>query len=84
MAENDTGAGQGRGGGAPAMTVRDTTIPHPLVIDRTTGLARRATQDDIHRMEAICCAYDAVLREFAERLRLAEHLQKQLENSYGR
>jgi hypothetical protein len=59
-----------------------TTVPHPLVIDRATKLARPATQDDIHRMEAICVAYDAVLREFAERLRLAGHLQSQLENTY--
>lgn len=59
-------------------------IPHPLVIDRTTGRRRLATQADIHRMETIYSAYDAVLREFAERIRLAEHLQKQLENTYGR
>ena len=57
---------------------------HPLVIDRVTKKARLATQDDIHRMEAICGAYDAVLREFAKRLRLAEHLQNLLENTYGR
>ena len=36
---------------------------HPLVIDRHTNLARLATQTDIHRMEAICAAYDVLLSE---------------------
>ncbi len=62
----------------------ETTPAHPLVIDRTTNLARLATQDDIHRMEAICRAYDAIMHDFAERLRMAGHMQKQLENAYGR
>lgn len=60
------------------------TPQHPLVIDRTTRRARLATQDDIHRMEAICGSYDAIMREFAERLRMADHMEKQLENTYGR
>lgn len=63
----------------------DTTAPaHPLVIDRHTKLARLATQDDIHRMEIICGSYDALMREFAERIRMSEYLEKQLENTYGR
>lgn len=61
-----------------------TRPTHPLVIDRETKLARLATQDDIHRMAAICTAYDAIMRDFAEKLRMGEHLRKNLENTYGR
>lgn len=67
-----------------ADDVPKTTIRHPMVIDRITRLARPATQDDIHRMEAICAAYDAILRDFVEKLRMAEYFQTRLENSHGR
>lgn len=68
----------------PTDPIPQTTIQHPLVIDRTTNLARPATQADIHRMEAICAAYDAIMRDFAEKLRMAEHFQKVLDNPHGR
>lgn len=58
-------------------------IPHPLVIDLVSGRARLATQDDIHRMESICVAYGALMRELAEQVRVAERLQSLLKSSYG-
>lgn len=57
---------------------------HPLVIDAKTDLARHATQDDVDRMEAICAAYGAIMRDFTEKLRMAKHFETQLENTYGK
>lgn len=68
----------------PEPKKRECLPNHPIVIDRLTKLGRLVTQDDIHRMEAICASYDAILRDFTERLHAADYLRKQLENTYGR
>ncbi len=47
---------------------------HPLVIDEFSRLARYATQEDIHRLEAIASAYKALVADVRERIARADQL----------
>lgn len=66
------------------MSDQQTTPAHPLVIDRKTGLARLATQDDVDVLEVIRAQHEAIMRDFAEKLRMGKLYQEQLETTYGR
>ena len=61
-----------------------TSDRHPMVIDRKTKLARPATQADIDCMEAICLAYDAMIRNFRAQISQSDMLKERLDNAYGR
>lgn len=60
-----------------------TTNPrHPLVIDASSRLARIATQEDIHRMEAICAAYDVMINELKATVEKFEAMRERVNDAF--
>ncbi len=68
------------------MSGEETTDkpPHPLVVDESSGLCRYATHNDIHRLEAICSAYKAMVADARERVVASDRLIGRLTQMYER
>ena len=64
------------------IEVKDNAIRHPLIIDKDTRLARLATQQDIHRMEAICSAYSRLVRDMNDILQEANETNESITRIY--
>jgi hypothetical protein len=52
--------------------------PHPLVIDKDTGLARYATQEDVSILESISVAYKAMVEDARHRVASADRFMERL------